>query len=303
MNEKIIELKHRLAKIETLKDYQLELEKKFEDNSAKLQAAFLIVEKENKDVEKLQHASLSSVIAWFAKDKDERLAKEEQEALQAAVYLKQLQEENNVINEELVKCEEEIALEGVLQAKLAALEKKEALQGEKRHEVKPYYDQLEEAQRLEKELQEAIAAGCTVLEHLRLAIDELNDASSWGVIDVAGGGMVSSMVKHSHVDAAQAEIARIQQELLRFQKEVRDVCQIKTIDVSISDWLSFADVFVDGFIFDLMALSKIHQNQNKLQNLYQDIMEIQDRLLSEQCTCLERQIELKERIQQVLQAS
>ena len=85
MNKEIAELKHRLAKIESMKDYQRELEKRFEQNNAKLEVAYAMVKKENKDVEKLKHASFSSIMAWIAKDKEERLIKEEQEALQAAL--------------------------------------------------------------------------------------------------------------------------------------------------------------------------------------------------------------------------
>ena len=87
MNDKITALKHRLNKIASLKDYQVELQQRIEENDAKLLIAYEILKKENHDVEKLQHASLSNVIAWFSHDKEERLAKEEREALQASIQV------------------------------------------------------------------------------------------------------------------------------------------------------------------------------------------------------------------------
>ncbi|MFR5079194.1 MAG: hypothetical protein ACLTDX_14720 [[Clostridium] innocuum] len=50
------------------------------------------LKKETRDVEKLNTASVASILAFFAKDKEERLVKEEQEALQAALHVRQLQE-------------------------------------------------------------------------------------------------------------------------------------------------------------------------------------------------------------------
>ena len=42
MNESIIEIKHRLSKIEGLKDYQRELEQRYEEISQKLEVAMHI---------------------------------------------------------------------------------------------------------------------------------------------------------------------------------------------------------------------------------------------------------------------
>lgn len=300
MKERIADVKHRLAKIESMKEYQVELERRFEENQEKMKIASQILKKESKDVEKLQSASFANVIAWLKKDKEERLAKEESEANHAMIAYKQIQDENESLNDELVHCEEEIAKEGELLILLEQLLKEEAMHGPYREQLKPLYENLEKEQRLEKELQEAIEASYIVTEELRLAIRQLDDASTWGAIDLFGGGLISSMIKHSHVNSAQSSIAQIQQDMLRFQKELKDINHVEIASVNMEGWLYFADVFFDGVIFDYMALSKIKQNQGKIKECYHNIVNIQDQLLDEKCNCLDRQINLKEKIDTIV---
>lgn len=302
MNKEIAELKHRLAKIESMKDYQRELEKRFEQNNAKLEVAYAMVKKENKDVEKLKHASFSSIMAWIAKDKEERLIKEEQEALQAALYLKQLQEETALINEELVHCEEEISQEDAIREALQRLQKEEALKGPKKEEVQQLYDKLEQETMLEKELQEAIEASYVVTDQLKHAVRELDSASSWGIYDIAGGGMVSSMIKHSHVDEAQQSIAQIQKDMRRFQKELRDVSNIELSEVQMDEWLKFSDIFLDNVLFDFMALSKINDSKAKLNKGLASLIQLQDELLNQKCACLERKLTLDNKLNKLYQS-
>lgn len=297
MKDKIVELKHQLAKIESLKDYQLELEARYEEMSQKLEVAMQIAEKEQQDVEKLQHISLASLAAWFAKDKEERIVKEEQEAVKAAILVSQLQQDLEVVNAELVKCEETIAQEDALRAALEELQKQEALQGEHGKEAAELYRQLEQEQLLEKELQEAIAASYVVTDKLRSAVSEMSSASDWGIMDIAGGGMMTSLIKQSHVKEASQTIAQLQQDLLRLQKEVKDVHSIAIAPIEMEDWLSTADIFFDNFIFDFMAYSKIKKSYEQLKAGLETITALQDQLLTEKCECLERQNALKTKIQ------
>ena len=156
MNEKITALKHRLHKIESLKDYQVELQQRIDENDAKLLIAYEILKKENRDVEKLQHASLSNVIAWFSHDKEERLAKEEREALQASIQVKQLQEEAEVLQRKLEECTQEIEQEDAIREALYRLQMEDTMHGEHSEQAKELYHRLEKEQLMEKELMEFI---------------------------------------------------------------------------------------------------------------------------------------------------
>lgn len=299
MSDNITEIRHRLAKIESLKCYQEELYEQMKQNAINLAEAEAIAEKENRDVEKLKHASLSSILAWFAKDKEERLMKEEQEALRAMVHLKQLQEEQIVLQQEQDKINMEIDLEDALREALARLVKQEVLKSPQGTRAKELYDQLEKEQLLEKELQEAISASYIVTDSLREAIHELDSASNWGIMDITGGGMIASMAKHSHVDNAQKQIEEIKQDMRRFQKELHDVSDIELPNVVMERWLSLSDIFFDNFFMDFMVQSKINHHRDQLKDILVQICDLQNFLLDQNNECMERQIDLKEQIEKI----
>lgn len=111
--------------------------------------------------------------------------------------------------------------------------------------------------------------------------------------------MMTSMIKHSHVKEASKKIAQLQQDLLRLQKEVKDVHSIDIAPMEIESWLSTADIFFDNFIFDFMAYSRINKSHEQLKAGLENIIALQDQLLDEKCQCLERQNALHTKIQRL----
>lgn len=275
----IIELKHKLHKIESAKQYMQALQEKIEDNEDRLVQAEEQLKKENKDVEKLKSASLTNLLAWIKKDKEERLVKEENEAMRAILYVRQLQEERQSLHKEyerytsLIK-EEDRTRKQLEQAQLASLP-----EGAEKKNLLGMRNKLEEEIRLQKELIEAIDAGYTVLAKLSAAERELSSAQGWGMYDIIGGGMVSSMIKHSHIDQAQGKLADFQRDLERFQKEVKDVRTMEPIELELSTGISFMDIAFDNFITDFMVQSKINTTMESVQMVMEKIQAIQDELL------------------------
>lgn len=275
----IIELKHKLHKIESAKQYMQALQEKIEDNEDRLVQAEEQLKKENKDVEKLKSASITNLLAWIKKDKEERLVKEENEAMRAILYVRQLQEERQSLHKEyerytsLIK-EEDRTRKQLEQAQLASLP-----EGAEKKNLLGMRNKLEEEIRLQKELIEAIDAGYTVLAKLSAAERELSSAQGWGMYDIIGGGMVSSMIKHSHIDQAQGKLADFQRDLERFQKEVKDVRTMEPIELELSTGISFMDIAFDNFITDFMVQSKINTTMESVQMVMEKIQAIQDELL------------------------
>ena len=52
-------------------------------------------------------------------------------------------------------------------------------------------------------MKEAMDAGERALSTLRCAQEKLNSASNWGILDMFGGGMFSTIMKRSKMDDAQ----------------------------------------------------------------------------------------------------
>lgn len=55
-----------------------------------------------------------------------------------------------------------------------------------------------------QELQEAWDAGKAALSCTDHILSQLDSAEGWGTWDLVGGGLITDLVKHSHLDEAQA---------------------------------------------------------------------------------------------------
>ncbi len=109
----------------------------------------------------------------------------------------------------------------------------------------------------EKERTEAIDAGNRALASLRQAQDNLQRAKDWGVFDMLGGGMVSSLIKRSKMDAAKQNMEQAKFDLQNFSRELQDVNMACNLNIETGDFLSFADWFFDNFFVDWMVQSRI----------------------------------------------
>lgn len=111
------------------------------------------------------------------------------------------------------------------------------------------------------ELEEAIQAGQTSLEALSKVTKSLNSASGWGALDILGGGLIVTAVKHSRINDAQKELKHAQGSLQRFQHELADVQLSDTIDITKIS--TAADFLLDGLLFDIIVQSQISTAQKR----------------------------------------
>lgn len=115
-----------------------------------------------------------------------------------------------------------------------------------------------------KEINEAKAAGESALLSLRQASEKLDSARSWGIFDMLGGGMLSTLIKHSKLDDASGLMEDARRKLLIFQRELRDVQVPLEFRVDVGDFLTFADFFFDGIIADWMVQSRIGEAREQV---------------------------------------
>ena len=114
-----------------------------------------------------------------------------------------------------------------------------------------------------QEVREARAAGIRALNSLRRAQEYLNSARNWGIWDILGGGMISSLMKHSKLNDAQRCIDQAQIDLDDFRRELMDV---HVPNVEIGSFLTFADFFFDGLFADFMVQSRINETRERLED-------------------------------------
>lgn len=116
----------------------------------------------------------------------------------------------------------------------------------------------------EKERREAIEAGQRALDSLRSAQKELESARNWGLVDLFGGGFISSMLKQGKMNTAQNHMEQARYDLQNFSKELRDVERGVDLHIDTADFLTFADWFFDGFAVDWMVQNRINRAREQV---------------------------------------
>lgn len=117
---------------------------------------------------------------------------------------------------------------------------------------------------MDKERQEAIDAGERALDSLYAARNELNGAGNWGLVDMLGGGLISTFIKRGKMDNARQYMERAKYDLQAFSREVSDISQCMNVDTG--DFLTFADYFFDGFFADILVQQKIADAKRQVED-------------------------------------
>ena len=131
---------------------------------------------------------------------------------------------------------------------------------------------------IEKEKREAIYAGHRAISSLLSAQNELNAARSWGVMDMLGGGLISTMVKRSKMSNAQRCMDQAKHDLQAFSRELKDVDMAVNLNLEMNDFLSFADWFFDGFFVDWMVQDRINTARSQVDDAIRRVRSIVERL-------------------------
>ena len=127
-----------------------------------------------------------------------------------------------------------------------------------------------------REIQEAIEAADVALDHLERAKRCLSSASGWGLFDTFGGGFISGLIKHSKMSDAENEIDKAKRALEKFSKELRDVEGYSS--VHINGFLTFGDLFCDGFLMDVIVQSQIGKAKRECENAINQVTSIRNNL-------------------------
>lgn len=286
INNQLYNLKERVRvkdKLESLKNIAtLELEEKLSNRDELLK----ILEKEEKDVIKLQSTGISSLFLSLMGKKEDKLDKEREEFLTARMKyeeclesIRELEAEIHYANVELKKYKN--ANEEYLKAikdKRKVLLKEDTI--ESRH-LKEGLEKINEIKLDIKEINEAIHAGEKTNSSLEIMKEHLNTAKGWGMWDMLGGGLISNIAKHSAIEKANQIAHSTQSNLKSFQKELSDVNNFTEISVDLSNFATFADFFFDGFFVDWFVQSKINNSISNVDNAYNEINDILIKLKNE----------------------
>ena len=133
----------------------------------------------------------------------------------------------------------------------------------------------------EKELLEALDAADAALAHLERADMLLRSSGRWGWLDMLGGGLIVSLLKHGEMSDARRELQAAQDAVRTFGRELKDVQGIMDVNLETGDFLGFADVFFDGLLADALMQHRIEKARDGIAEAQRRIREIRPRLEKE----------------------
>lgn len=126
----------------------------------------------------------------------------------------------------------------------------------------------------EREKQEAIGAGVRALDSLKAASRYLENASNWGLLDMIGGGLFTTMLKHSKLDDAAKAMEAARYDLRNFSKELADIDRRFNLSLNIGDFLEVADYLFDNFFIDFMVQEKITDARRQVETAIMEVERI-----------------------------
>lgn len=282
-NQRLEELRGQIAQKNRLENILKDLKTQRQDLSDKVSQLEKAKLKEQKDVDKLNGRSLAAFYYSIVGKKDAQLDKEQQEAYAAKVKYDAALNELNAVDADIQSNE----------AKLCNVQDSEQQYRKTLQEKASYikssgYGDADKIMELEKqlsyietqiqELNEAISAGKCALSIAEKVQSHLDSAEDWGTWDMFGGGLLADMAKYEDLDEAQGLIEDLQVQLRRFKTELADVTIQADIQVSIDDFLHFADYFFDGLFADWAVMDQINQSQEQVKQTIKQIEHVLSRL-------------------------
>ncbi len=300
-DEQLQKLQQQIARKRQLESQVSELRAQRSWLSARARELESIKLAEQADVEKLEGRSLATFFYNVIGKMDEQLNKEREEAYAARVKYDAVARELSAVEEDLDRHEAELSglrdcvrqYDALLQEKAEAVK---AAGGTAAEEILKLEERMAFLEGQSRELQEAVSAGNSALGTTNQVLSGLDSAENWGTWDLFGGGLISDLAKHSHLDEAQGSIERLQSQLRRFKTELADVKISANMQVNVDGFLRFADYFFDGLFADWAVLDKINQSKEQVCSTRHQIKNVLSKLDGMQRAVEQERIQLKSKL-------
>jgi hypothetical protein len=286
LNEQLLQTRQAIAERDHFQRALMRIERSLEEERATLRQMEESLRSEGEDVRRLERMSLSTLFYTLVGNRAERLEEERRELISAQIKYDQGRRRVQALLDDQLLTHRKISAAGDLDRRYKSLldEKERLLLQSGRPDdgelaqLPVLSERLAETREMERELKEAIQAGEQAEQGLGRLVESLESASNWGTWDMLGGGMLVSAVKHSRLDDAGQAAEAVQPLLQRFERELGDVGASAGLSVERSGLMTFADLFIDGLLVDLMVQSRIHDSLDAARKMSRSTGELVARL-------------------------
>lgn len=276
-NEKAETLRQQVYSKESIRAKLAVIYKRRQELKIRLDELDKIRIKEQQDVDNLEKFSLASILSSITGNKVEKLEKERDEAYAAALKYETALKEFNAVCDNITYYENELEKIG------KAEEEYEAVINEKFTQLKqsghPKADEIMRLDRLVgrmqneiKEIDEALAIGTKAKSSAERITAELENAENSADEDILSQ-YSCGRAKYTYLSNAQEELNLLQVHLSRFRTDLADVRSIDAdLQLEINDFLSFADIVLENFISEIIALNKIRKSLESAEKMRDKII-------------------------------
>lgn len=237
-------------------------------------------EKEANDVTKLEKGNMTSFFFKVTGKYEKTLEKEVKEAQIAKVELEAKQDALSKLKASYAdlkqacsvyaQCEHDYTQ--LYNEHLSLLKTQYPLLNQKFKEIE---DEMAYFKSQTKEIQEVLTIGSKLKNTIKQTEQALDKAVGWGTFDLLGGGTISDLAKHSHLDETKRYIEEVQILLKHFKTELLDVEKMTVdIHIEIGSFAKFADFFFDGFFADIYMQDRIKEAQSNVSDGYEQVSRI-----------------------------
>jgi hypothetical protein len=241
---------------------------------------------QEKDVERLEHLSLTRMLAALHGARQDALAREQAQADAAKYRVAQALQRLEAAKAEVSSLEgRQAQLAGAPQAYAGALEAKERYLTQSADPRGPQLLALaQERGTLTAELAELQRAGRDAgqaSQALTEVQDRLGTAANWSTFDTYfDHGMVANAIKHDRIDQAAHAAQEADQRLAALRTDLSDLGGYDPTAprLEVSSGFRFADIFFNNIFTDLAVGGQIRAAQGNVDRSLQQVRTLQDRL-------------------------
>jgi len=241
---------------------------------------------EQKDVDRLEHMSLTRVLVALKGSHDEALAREHAEADAVRMRLADAQARLEAVRAEHQAAQEQLNYLASAPADYTALlaEKERHLTESADPRRAALLSLADERGRLNAELGEmakAAQAADSARQALLQTEDKLGSASGWNTYDTFfGGGMLATVMEHSRLDEAAAAAAEADRRMAVLRTDLTELDQAEQTSplITLSSATRFVDMWFDNIFTDLAVRDRIKQAQQNVAQSLQLVSAVKERL-------------------------
>ena len=245
------------------------------------------LDKENRDIEKLEKLSVKKLFHKVLGNKEEQLEKERQDFLEVSLKYNEHKKTIELLEFEMGVLQGRVKSIPKLKKELTKLKKlreNELLQtkGKLGKELRSVIKDGDSLIMGLKEFEEAIAVGDDILKHLNAILQYLKQAKDWGTWKMAGGRNMSSHNQRNAIDRARQLIYKSQHLMKLFKKELQDI-NVYDFDASLNSVQldGFTNIFFDNLITDWIIQKKIKNTSAEIRSVFDRIKRLMSYLQSE----------------------